>query len=160
MIYLVLKAIHVASVAIFLGNITTGIFWKEHADRTKDPRLIAHALEGIIGSDRLFTIPGVIGILIGGIGAAMVGHLPMLRTGWILWGILLFSVSGVAFMAGVAPLQRKMAALMRAGATSGSPDWAAYEKLSRDWNMWGLIALIAPTIALIIMVLKPALPSF
>lgn len=159
MLYLILKTVHVASVAIFLGNITTGLFWKEHADRTRDPRLIAHALEGIIGSDRLFTIPGVIGILIGGFGAAAMGHLPMLRTGWILWGIVLFSASGVAFMAGVAPLQRKMAALMRAGAASGAPDWAAYKKLSTDWNLWGLIALLAPTIALVIMVLKPALPA-
>jgi uncharacterized membrane protein len=159
-LYLILKVVHVASVAIFLGNITTGLFWKEHADRTRDPRLIAHALEGIIGSDRLFTIPGVIGIIIGGFGAAAVGHLPMLRTGWILWGIVLFSVSGVAFMRGVAPAQRRMAALMREGAASGTPDWERYQHLSRDWNLWGLIALLAPAIALVIMVLKPALPGF
>ncbi|MBI1796353.1 MAG: DUF2269 domain-containing protein [Candidatus Eisenbacteria bacterium] len=160
MVYLILKVIHIASATIFLGNIITGIFWKEHADRTRDARLIAHALEGIIGSDRRFTIPGVIGITIGGFGAAALGHLPMLRTGWILWGIVLFSVSGVAFMAQVAPLQRKMAKLMRDGAASGAPDWAAYGRLSRDWNLWGLIALIAPAIALVIMVLKPALPAF
>src|SRR5438132_14348699 len=103
MLYLVLKALHLAAVTLFLGNIPTGIFWKEHADRTRAARLIAHALAGIIGSDRRFTIPGVIGILIGGFGAAAIGRLPMLHTGWILWGIVLFTVSGIAFMAGVAP---------------------------------------------------------
>ena len=160
MIYLILKVVHIVSVVMFLGNITTGIFWKQHADRTRDPRLIAHALAGIIGSDRLFTIPGVIGILIGGFGAAAVGHLPMLHTGWILWSIVLFIVSGVAFMAQVAPLQRRMAKLMHAGAESGAPDWEAYRRLSRGWALWGAVALLAPAIAMVLMVLKPRLPSF
>ena len=159
MVYLVLKIVHIVSVTMFLGNITTGIFWKEHADRTRDPRLIAHALEGITGSDRWFTIPGVIGILIGGIGAAQVGHLPLLHTGWILWSIVLFIISGIAFMAQVAPLQRKMAKLMRTGEASGSPDWAAYQSMSRAWGIWGAVALLAPALALVFMVLKPALPS-
>src|SRR2546425_958619 len=108
MLYLGLKVLHLVAVVMFLGNITTGIFWKEHADRSRDPRIIAHALAGIIRSDRLFTIPGVIAIVIGGFGAAMTGHLPILRTGWILWSIVLFSLSGAAFGARVAPLQRRM----------------------------------------------------
>jgi len=134
--YLVLKVLHIVSVVLFLGNITTGIFWKEHADRTRDARLIAHALQGIILSDRLFTIPGVFGIVIAGIGAAMSAHLPLLHTGWILWSLVLFTISGVAFSVWVAPLQSRMVKLMRAGAESGAPDWAAYQALSRTWAFW------------------------
>jgi uncharacterized membrane protein len=160
MLYLALKTLHVLSVAMFLGNITTGIFWKEHADRSRDPRLIAHALAGIIGSDRLFTMPGVFGVLIGGVGAAMVGHYPLLHTGWILWGIVLFSASGIAFGAQVAPLQARMLKLMRAGVESGAPDWEGYQRLSRDWALWGAVALLLPLAALIVMVLKPSLPAF
>ena len=37
MLYLAFKVLHILAVVMFLGNITTGIFWKEHADRTKDP---------------------------------------------------------------------------------------------------------------------------
>ncbi len=159
MLYLVLKVIHIVSVTMFLGNITTGIFWKEHADRTRDPRTIAHALEGIIGSDRWFTIPGVIGIIGAGIGTAIVGHLPILGTGWILWAIVLFTISGVAFMTQVGPLQKKMAKLMRDSAASGTPDWDAYKRMSAAWGFWGAVALIAPAIALVLMVVKPALPS-
>lgn len=77
--YLWIKLLHVAAVFIFLGNIATGLFWKAHADRSRDPRIIAHTLDGIIRSDRLFTIPGVVLIPIGGIGAAIVAGLPMLR---------------------------------------------------------------------------------
>ena len=159
MLYLGLKVFHLVAVVMFLGNITTGIFWKEHADRSRDPRIIAHALLGIIRSDRLFTIPGVLAIVIAGFGAAMTGHLPILRTGWILWSIVLFSLSGAAFGAQVAPLQRRMMATMQAGAESGAPDWAAYHALSRSWAFWGAVALLAPLAAMVLMVLKPPLPG-
>src|SRR5687768_11212898 len=97
--YLLLKAIHVLAVVLFLGNIITGVFWKSHADRTRDPRLIAHALDGIIRSDRLFTVPGVVLIIAAGVAAAIVGRLELLDTGWIFWPIVLFAISGFAFMA-------------------------------------------------------------
>ena len=157
--YLAVKVLHIAAVVMFLGNITTGIFWKEHADRSRDPRIVAHMLEGLIRSDRLFTIPGVIAIIVFGVGAALMGHLPLLHTGWILWSLVLFSLSGIAFGAKVAPLQRRMMQLMRAGAASGSPDWAAYHALSRSWAFWGGVALLAPVGAMVLMVLKPALPA-
>ena len=159
MLYLALKTVHIVAVILFLGNITTGIFWKEHADRTRDARLIAHALAGIIRSDRLFTIPGVVLITIAGITAAIIGHLPLLRTGWLFWGIVLFSLSGVAFSVWVVPLQRRMMKLMQAGAESGSPDWAAYQTLSRTWAFWGAVALLLPAAALIFMVFKPPIPG-
>ena len=69
--YLVLKLIHVAAVIIFLGNIITGLFWKAHADRTRDVRFIAHTMHGIIRSDRWFTIPGVVVITLAGFLAAI-----------------------------------------------------------------------------------------
>jgi uncharacterized membrane protein len=159
MLYLALKALHVIAVVMFLGNIATGVFWKEHADRTRDARLIAHALAGIIRSDRLFTLPGVLLITIAGIGAAMSGQLPLLKTGWLLWGIVLFSLSGVTFGAWVAPLQKRMLKLMEAGAASGAPDWKAYEALSRTWAFWGAVALLLPLAALFMMVFKPPVPG-
>jgi uncharacterized membrane protein len=155
--YLGLKLIHVLAVVLFLGNITTGIFWKAHADRTRNPAIIGHMLEGIIQADRLFTMPPILFILIGGIGAAIAGHLPMLGTGWIFWSIVLFVVSGIAFMAHVVPAQRKMLALVR---KSGETlDWVAYRSLSHRWELWGAVALVTPAIAAVLMVMKPALPG-
>ncbi len=155
--YLGLKLIHILAVVLFLGNITTGIFWKANADRTRHPLVIANMLEGIIRADRLFTLPPIIFILIGGIGAAIAGNFPILRTGWIFWSIVLFIISGIAFMAQVGPLQRKMLALVR---KSGETlDWAAYHALSRKWEQWGAVALVTPAIAVVLMVMKPALPG-
>jgi uncharacterized membrane protein len=142
-----------------LGNITTGIFWKAHADRTGEPRLIAHTVEGIIRSDRWFTIPGVVAILLGGFGAAVAGGLPVLRIGWILWALVLFTVSGLAFVLRVAPLQRRMAALARAPGPGAELDWRSYAALSRSWQLWGAVATLAPFAAMALMVLKPALSA-
>jgi len=151
MVYLILKLIHVLSVIIFLGNITVGVFWKRAAEKTKDQKEIAFTFRGIIDADRRFTMPGVIGILIGGVGAALHGGYPLLRTGWILWSIILFIISGVAFMAKLVPLQKKIYAL------ASDPikfNWDEYHSLARQWELWGAVALITPFIAVILMVLK------
>ena len=58
-LYLGFKLLHVLAVVLFLGNITTGVFWKANADRTRNPVVIANMLEGIIRADRLFTISGI-----------------------------------------------------------------------------------------------------
>ena len=159
MSYIAYKFLHIAAVILFLGNIVTGLFWKAHGDRSADPRIIAHTLEGIIRSDRWFTVPCIVVILIGGFGAASKGGLPMLRTGWIFWSIVLFTLSGIAFSARVAPLQKQLAALAESGAASGSFDWALYRTLSRRWEWWGVFALLTPVAATVLMVFKPVLPS-
>jgi uncharacterized membrane protein len=46
--YLASKLLHVFAVVLFLGNITIGVFWKLFGDRTRDPRIIAHTMAGII----------------------------------------------------------------------------------------------------------------
>ena len=159
MSYLVWKLLHVLGVVLFVGNITTGILWKVHADRTRNPALIAHACAGLTRSDRFFTMPGVALIVIAGIVAAITGNFPILGTGWILWSIALLTISGLAFMLRIAPLQRRMHALAAAGTKEGRLDWPAYEVATRSWNVWGIIALIAPLVAVALMVLKPALPG-
>ena len=156
-VYLLLKVIHIASVIAFLGNITTGLYWHAHAARTRDPGRIAHVVDGIIRSDRFFTMPGVLGIILTGVAMAMVGHLPILGTHWIAWTLLLFAISGVIFVGVVAPLQVKMRAAAQAGEASKAFDLEAYRALTRRWELWGALAIAAPLAGLALMVLKPAL---
>jgi uncharacterized membrane protein len=156
MLYLVLKALHVVSVVVFLGNIITGVFWKAHADALGDLRARAQALDGIIRSDRWFTVPGVLLIIATGVAMAYVGGLSIFGTPWILWSLVLFGVSGLAFGVGVGPLQKKLLANTRAG-ISGQWNESEYRALSRGWQVWGVIATAAPLIALVLMVLKPTL---
>jgi uncharacterized membrane protein len=153
--YIALKTLHVVAVVLFLGNLVTGILWKIHADQTREPVIIRHTMAGLIRADRWFTVPGVVLILIGGIGAAIVGGLPILRTRWILWGIILFTISGIAYMGRIVPLQRQMLEVARSGVETGKFDWDRYRALSRNWNLWGTIALLAPALAMIGMIAKP-----
>ena len=155
MSYSIYKVIHLAAVIIFLGNIATGLFWKAHADRSSNPQIIAHTLHGIIRSDRWFTIPAIVVILIGGFGAASKGGLPILRTGWIFWSVVLFIMSGIAFSARVAPLQKQLFELAQASEF----DWSRYGVLSKAWEWWGAFALLTPVVAAVLMVLKPTLPG-
>jgi len=152
--YLVLKLLHVGAVVMFLGNIVTGLFWHRHAQRTGDPRLLHHAMDGILKSDRWFTNPAAATIAITGVAMALVGHLPILRTHWIAGGLALFILSGLVFVARVTPLQKQLRDLARTGVT-GTFDHPRYEALARQWELWGAVALLLPLGAFALMILKP-----
>jgi len=154
MIYVVLKSLHILSVVLFLGNIITGVFWKMHADATGELRARAQALDGIIASDRWFTMPGVILIIVTGVSMALVMGYPILSTKWIVWSLVLFGISGAAFGIFVGPLQKKLLANVRAG-TAGAWNEAEYKSLSSRWGIWGAVATLAPIGALVLMVFKP-----
>jgi uncharacterized membrane protein len=149
-----MKTVHVLAVVLFLGNIITGVCWKAYADRSRDPRIIAHTIGGIIRADRWFTMPGVTLLLLFGFGAAGIGKVS-LASPWIVWSIVLIVISGLAFMIKLGPLQRRILAVAQAAVDGGEFDSAAYARLSSSWALWGSIATLAPLIALVLMVLKP-----
>jgi uncharacterized membrane protein len=154
MTYFLLKSLHIVSVVLFLGNIITGVFWKFHGDRTGELRARAQALDGIIASDRWFTLPGVILIIATGVPLALLAGFPLLRTAWIGWSLVLFGISGAVFSIFVAPLQKKLLANVRAG-IAGTWNEPEYKTLSRSWEVWGAVATGAPLVALFLMVFKP-----
>jgi uncharacterized membrane protein len=149
--YLILKAIHVLAVVAFLGNIVTGLFWMKFARKTNDIKIIHHTAAGIIASDRLFTIPGVLIITAGGFASAIYGGIPLLRTGWIFWPIILFSLSGLFFAFKVVPLQVRMRKNLE---TEEGFAWKGFDAILKQWEFWGFIAVITPIIAFFMMVLK------
>ena len=153
--YLFLKIIHILSVVLFLGNIITGLFWKAHADATGDPKLQAHAMAGIIRSDAWFTLPSVLAIIATGVMLAAQADLPLLRTPWIAVSIVAFGLSGILFGMVLAPLQRK---LLKAASEATPGEWPSrdYRRMSRGWEVVGLVAIALPLGALALMVLKPA----
>ncbi len=155
--YLWLKLAHVAAVIVFLGNVLTQLFWHAHAARTRDPRLLAHTMAGVIRTDRVFTLPGIAVILVTGVALAMVGRMPIVGTPWILWTLLLFGLAGIVFGARIAPLQRRLLGLALAGAGEGAFDEAGYRRLTAQWERWGGLAVAALLAGLALMTLKPTL---
>ena len=152
--YLFVKAIHVLAVVAFLGNIVTGLFWMRFARKTNDIRIIYHTAKGLIASDKLFTIPGVLIITAAGLYAAIYGGVPLLRTGWIFWPILLFTLSGLFFSFRVAPLQGKMRRALEKVTGEQVLETGGFDKLLKQWEFWGFMAVITPIISFFMMILK------
>ena len=152
--YLLLKTIHLLAVVAFLGNIITGLFWMRFAVKTNDVRIIHHTAKGIIKSDRLFTIPGVLIITAGGFFAAIYAGIPLLRTGWIFWPIVLFSLSGVFFAYKVAPLQSKMKKHLDNSIQNNNYQAENFMMLLKQWELWAFLAVATPVISFFMMILK------
>lgn len=152
--YSYLKLIHIFAVMLFLGNIITGLFWMRMAAKTKDLKIITFTIKGIRDGDKYFTIPGVLIITAFGFWAAISAHYSILGTGWILWSIIMFSISGLAFSFKVAPLQKKIYHLVLNKESLSDLDWKIFQKLYLEWDICGLIALLTPLAAFIMMTLK------
>jgi len=150
--YPLLKLLHVAGVIIFLGNIIAGHFWIHLAMKSRDFNIVKHSIAAVMRSDRIFTIPAVIVIVVAGVLAAFYGNISVLRTGWILWSIVLFTCSGVIFSTKLSVVLRKMLDLT--SHHNREQEWNSMENLYKQWKLWALVAIILPFAALVMMVLK------
>ena len=154
MLYDVFKLLHVVGVVVLVGNVTVTAFWKVFADRTGDPRLIAHAQHMVTVTDWVFTLGGIVLIYGGGFGAALVAGLDPFEPGWLLWAQLLFAVSGVIWLGVLVPAQVRQARQARAFAVGGAiPE--AYRRDGRRWLVWGIVATVPLVAAIWVMVAKP-----
>ncbi|MCK7472811.1 MAG: DUF2269 domain-containing protein [Rhodopseudomonas palustris] len=75
---------------------TITAYWKVLADRTNDPKIVAHAQRGVNVADWIFTLAGIALVMIGGYGAAWVKGLPLFDSIWLVGGQILFVVSGMS----------------------------------------------------------------
>lgn len=148
--YALLKLFHLAAVVLFLGNVTLGLWWVKHAERTRDAKLIGHAMHGVVRSDRWFTIPGVFLILIAGTAAALTGGLRVMGTPWIFWSAMLFLASGAVFGAVLGPLQKKIVAV----ANGANVDHAQLDGMLKRWHLWGWVSTAPLWVAFAMMILK------
>ena len=154
-IYLLMKTLHIVAVVVLIGNLQTVTFWKAQADKTGDAKTIARTLDAIKASHMRFTMPSMILLLIGGFGAMGVSHLPFTLT-WIWGGLVLLVVGIVAGMGVVAPLTKKARDLFGENPETGAPyDREKYAALSAQIRMWSLIGVLAPVLAVVLMVFKP-----
>jgi uncharacterized membrane protein len=96
MTYLAFKVVHVLGVVLFLGNIVVTGVWKTLADRTGDPRTVAYAQHLVTLTDWVFTLGGLILILIGAYGMVWTGGLNPLGPLWLIAGQGLFVASGIS----------------------------------------------------------------
>lgn len=151
---LLMKLFHIIASVLFLGSITVSILWKLNAHRSRDRQKLAFAFDGIIKSDRVFTMPAVSILFITGFGLSGMMKISPFTTGWIFWSLILFLISGIVYMVKIVPIQKKILALV---SNQTEYSWEEYVKLSRQWDIWGTISTVTPYLALILMVYKYSL---
>jgi uncharacterized membrane protein len=152
--YLWLKTLHVIGVILFIGNIIITGWWKNMADRTRHPAVIAFAQRQVTLTDYIFTAGGATLLGVTGIANAVIHDLAYYTIPWLKWPLLLFIASGLTWLLILVPIQIKQARLSRTFAGDGNiPE--AYWRLGLLWNVFGVIAIILPLIATGFMVFKP-----
>ncbi len=151
--YLGLKALHILGVVLFIGNIIVTAWWKTQADRTRNPTVIAFAQRQVTLTDWIFTFGGAT-LLAGSAYANVALHGLSMSTPWMLWGQILFILSGLLWVGILIPVQIRQARLARAFA-SGGPIPLTYWRLNRIWLGIGLVATVLPAANIFFMVYKP-----
>lgn len=154
MTYATYKILHIIGIVLLIGNVTVTAFWKVMADRTREPRLIAHAQYLVTWADWFFTASGIVLTTVGGYGAAMVAGFDLFGQPWLMYGQLCFVVSGLMWAGILLPAQIRMARLAR-GFADGTEIPDRYWRDARRWLVWGIIATVPLVTGIVVMVVKP-----
>jgi uncharacterized membrane protein len=153
-LYQALVYAHILGVILLAGNITITAFWKVLADMSREVKLIAFANRAVIIADWLFTVPGIVLTLTGGVGISLMGQWPLFEPSWLSWSVFWFVVAGILWMVFLIPLQIRQHRAAKLFAQSGEiPD--SYWRDARAWITIGLIATVPLLIILYLMVVKP-----
>ncbi|MGQ9658822.1 MAG: DUF2269 family protein [Thermochromatium sp.] len=154
MLYASLKTLHLIGVVLLVGNAIVTLIWKRAADRTRDPHLLAFAQRLVVLTDWWFTVGGVVLLVLGGYGAALVAGLEVFRIGWLVWGQVLLALSGVLWAGVLIPAQISQGRQARSFVVSGEiPE--SYWQEGRRWTLWGILATALLVVAIGLMVIKP-----
>jgi uncharacterized membrane protein len=148
-----LLLLHLIGVVLFVGNIITAAFWKVRADLQKDPVIINSTVKNVMLADYVFTLPGLLLIIISGSLMAAHAHIPMHGMNWLGLSLLLFAITGVVWLALLIPLQRAMIRHSAASIQNGTITME-YSRASRLWAFFGIIATLLPVIILYLMISK------
>lgn len=146
--------LHIAGCVLFLGNIMTAAFWKVRADIKGDAAAIHSTVKNVMLADYIFTLPGLLLLIISGsLMAARAGY-GMGGLNWLTISLIMFGITGILWLGVLIPLQRGMimhsAQAIRSGAVS-----VKYKRLSTYWAVFGILATLLPLFILYFMISKP-----
>ena len=153
--YLVLKSIHIVGAILFLGNIIITGWWKYMANQTGKPEVISFAQRQVTLTDFVFTAGGASLVLVTGMANATIHNISIMGTLWIAWGLALFTLSGIIWVAILIPIQIKQAREAKYF-TADTVISKAYWRREMYWYIFGVIATILPLVSIILMAVKPS----
>lgn len=145
--YLVLKALHVASAVLMLGNVTVTGFWALFLYRNwrstgESFRPVARA---ILWTDLVFTLGGGAGLTISGVAMTMNASMPIMETPWLVRGIAALVLSTLTWLVFLLPDQWRL---------ERATDPSEIRRLFRRWSIVGWTSTAVLFYALWCMVIK------
>ncbi len=150
----ILIFIHVLGAVLFVGNVITAAFWKIVAEYRRDLQGIYNTARNVMVADFVFTLPGIVMLLVTGhILMARMG-LSLTRLSWVSVAYGLFIFSAIIWTAVLLPSQRTMIGQAKASVAAGQLT-PGYQRASMIWNVFGTVATLLPIIVLYLMVVKP-----
>lgn len=148
------KSLHILGLVLMAGNVTVTALWKVFADRTGKTQIISFAQWLVTVTDFSFTLSGGFLMVVGGYGAAFVGHVSLFATPWLVLGQVMMAVAGAIWVGILVPIQIRQARWAQDFAIIGDvPE--EYNKASATWLIWGLISTVPLLAGLYLMVAKP-----
>lgn len=148
-----LKTIHILGIVLFLGNIIISFVWRITAQRSDSKDIHLFSLKLIRLTDLFFTLPGALILIVTGhMLAARIGGIA--AHGWIHMSYTLLLLSGIVWLAGLFPIQRKQKKLLKE-AHSIKEAGIRYQTLNKWWTLLGIIAMLLPTAAIYLMIARP-----
>lgn len=153
MSYALFKFLHLLGTVLLVGNVTATAVWKVFADRTRQASTVAFPQRLVTYTDWSLTGGGIVLMIVGGYGMVVVSGMSLTAMPWLLWGQVLFVVSGAIWLFKLVPIQSKQFR-MTASLAEGDTILEAYWRLRRHWIVWGIVATVPMVAALHMMVMK------
>ena len=151
--------LHIAGAVVFLGNIVVTAAWMLMAERSRSLNVIHFSAKAVIRADLLFTLPGVLLILLNGTAMVLArwgGWGAFHEMSWISLALALFTLSGAIWVGILITVQHRTAVCSDPSGYEGEPP-AKFLSALRRWYFWGAIAIALPVCSLYLMVTKPTL---
>lgn len=148
--------IHLLGAVLFVGNIVTAAFWKVTADIRKNPAVVHQATRNVMLADWIFTLPGLVLLIVSGSLMADRAGMSMNGLNWLTMSLILFGITGAIWLAALIPLQRRMIRLSEQSLQAGTLS-DAYRKASKQWAAYGIAATLLPLVVLYLMIAQPNL---
>jgi uncharacterized membrane protein len=146
---------HIIGACVLLGTGAGIAFFMVMANRTRDPKLIAHTAGIVVLADTVFTATAVVAQPISGYLLADAIGWPMTES-WIVASLALYVLTGV-FWLPVVWIQIRLRKLAVSAAKDGVELPAEYHRLYRIWFACGFPAFAAVMAIVWLMVSRPAL---
>lgn len=153
-----LRLAHVLGATVLFGTGAGIAFFMVMAERTRDPRVIAHVAGIVVVADTVFTGTAVVlQPLTGYALARTIGW--SLDEGWILLSLALYVLVGL-FWLPVVWIQIRLRDLAKRAVAEATPLPAAFDRLYRIWFAFGFPAFFAVIAIFWLMLAKPPIDLF